>query len=116
MRIAKQALIALVATLSIPSDLTAQTRRPVEYRGLAARTSFNTATPDKRVSVIALTFYNPNPGPADVKNVRCEFRNGGTLVKQFSVARITAQPGESQFEVPDRVDGSFDKALCTPGR
>lgn len=112
----KQAVIALAAALSIPSALAAQTRQPVEYRGLTARASLNMATPDKRVSAILLTLYNPNPGPAEVKTVRCEFRNGGALVKQFSIARITVQPGESRFEAPETVDGSFDQALCKPGK
>jgi hypothetical protein len=91
-----------------------QERQPVEYRGLSARTTLSTG--GQQISTIVLRFYNPNGTPIDVRDTRCEFRNGETIVKQFSIGRIAVQPGESKYEAPQRVEVPFNRAVCRPGK
>jgi hypothetical protein len=108
-------LLAAILTVAWASAAVAQGRQPVEYRGLSARTALNTGNA-QQTSVIVLRFHNPNANPVEVRDTRCEFRSGDKLVKQFSIARISVQPGESAFETPQRVEVPFNRAVCKPGK
>lgn len=113
-------MLALAACAAVASPALAQSRQPVEYRGLVASQTLKTGSGStihsRSASTIYLRFNNPNPAPADVLNVRCEFRSEQTVVKQFTIARITLQPGETKFQAPEMVDGSFNFASCKPGK
>jgi hypothetical protein len=110
-------IFTLLAAASAATPALAQSRRPVQYVGLSARTAVKIGQPvESDSSVVVLRFRNPNGAPAEVRNTRCEFHNGRLLVAEFTIPRISVPPGDYVYEAPQTIQGRFNRARCKPGQ
>jgi hypothetical protein len=106
-------LVPLIAACATPAVAVAG--KSVSYEGLEVKQTLQTGT-GKRVSTVYLRLSNPNPEAAEVRNIRCEFFDGGKFFKTISVPRLTVRPGMDKYELPERVEGPFDRPICKLGK
>lgn len=98
----------------------AQAKLPIENKGLsvsqAIRTGAAGVSETQGQATVFLKLANPNSEPVEIRNTICQFHQDGHLVKQLSIKRITVQPGEREYEAPEKVEGMFNKAGCQLGK
>ncbi|NIX75741.1 hypothetical protein [Microvirga terricola] len=110
----KPVLIALGFCVLMAEAGFAASLKPVEYRGMNIKTVVQSS--NARTSTVFLLFFNPNEKPAEVRNISCEFHQGERLVKKFTIARLTARPGEGEYEAPEKLDAPFNRPICKVGK
>jgi hypothetical protein len=92
----------------------AQAQQPVEYRGMSISTIVR--NDNDRTSTVFVRLFNPNQKPVEARNIRCEFHKGDQLVKRLSISRVTVQPGEGEYEAPEKVEAQFNRPVCKLGK
>lgn len=106
-------LAPLIAASVAPAF--AQAGKPVTYEGLEVKQTLHTGN-GYRISTVFLELSNPNAKAVEVRNIRCEFYDRDKLVKQFSIPRLMVRPGVDKYEVPEKVEGAFNRPICKLGK